>query len=378
MTGIDSRDILGKGNYEYAIPFYGTQRPILIDLIDEPDETIAQFYSTRYRTDNSLVAETDLSHPKGNRISALVKVCRLYNKAGDYIGAIESIRDITELKKTEQKLRDSEERFRGMAERSSDLILILNNEMSPTYVSPSSRTIIGYEPEELVGKPPKFALETIFSQSGPDLIRAIQATMRREVIDDVEIQVSKKDGTPIFVNLNVVPVIQDEILSGVQVSMRDITERKKTEAATRALMMSMVGTTGYNSLRTITKAITSWLGADVVMIGEIQPDRETLQVLSIRLDGKEIPVFSYPVMGTPCEQVMESGFRIYRDNVSVSFPECRTLEELHIRGYIGTPLRNSDGEVFGTLCVLFRNPIDTSVQVQNILEIIAVKAAAEY
>jgi PAS domain S-box-containing protein len=377
MTGITARDILGKGNYEYATPFYGTRRPILIDLIDEPDETIAQFYSTRYRTKNSLVAETDLSHPKGNKISALVKVCRLYNKAGDYIGAIESIRDITELKKTEGQLRYSEERFRGMAERSSDLILILNNEMSPIYVSPSVRSILGYVPDELVGKHSEFALETIFSQSGPDLVNAVQATMRHEAVDDIEIRMTKKDGKQIFVNLHAVPVIQDDILTGVQVSIRDITERKKAESATQALMMSMVGTTGYNSLRTITSAISTWLGADAVMIGEIQPDRETIQILSIYLDGQEILNFTYPVKGTPCEQVMEYGFRIYRDNVNISFPDSKTLAELQIRGYIGTPLRNSDGQVFGTLCVLFRSPIDTSVQVQNTLEIIAVKAAAD-
>gem|GEM_PF-5604210 len=38
LTGIDAQDILGKGEYEYAVPFYGTRRPILIDLILDPDE----------------------------------------------------------------------------------------------------------------------------------------------------------------------------------------------------------------------------------------------------------------------------------------------------------------------------------------------------
>lgn len=377
MTGISSHDMLGKRNFEYAIPFYHERRPILIDLIDEPDERIGKFYSNKYRTENSLTAETDLSEPKGNRISALVKVCRLYNKAGDYIGAIESIRDITELKKTEQRLRDSEERFRGMAERSSELIIILNKEMSPTYVSPSARSILGYDPEELEGKSVEFAAETIFSQSGPEISKAVQKTMQGKRIDNYEMRVRKKDGSLIFVNTNAVPVIQDGIVTGAQVSMRDITERKKVEAATQALMVIMVGTTGDNSLRKITETISTWLEADCVMIGEIQPDKETIRVLSMYLDGQIIHDFTYPLKGTPCKEVMDKGFQLYKDNVAIHFPESKTLAELHIRGYIGTPLCNSEGQVFGTLCVLFRKPIDTSLYVRENIEIIAVKAAAD-
>ncbi len=91
MTGVLHEDMLGKGDYEYAIPFYGKKRPILIDLIDEPDEKILQFYSNIYRTNHSLTAETDLPHPKGDHISVLVKVCALYNQAGEITGAINQI-----------------------------------------------------------------------------------------------------------------------------------------------------------------------------------------------------------------------------------------------------------------------------------------------
>jgi PAS domain-containing protein len=37
MTGINKQDIMGKGDYSYSVPFYGEPRPILIDLIDEPN-----------------------------------------------------------------------------------------------------------------------------------------------------------------------------------------------------------------------------------------------------------------------------------------------------------------------------------------------------
>ena len=157
----------------------------------------------------------------------------------------------------------------------------------------------------------------------------------------------------------------------------DITERKQSEEALQAIVRSMVGSTGLESLRKITENVSSWLGGDCVMIGEIQPDNQTVKVLSMLLDGKEVTDFSYTLRGTPCEEVAGSGFRAYPDNVMQLFPESNILAQLNIRGYLGTPLRDSCGKVTGILCVLSRSPLKTSPTVREIMDIIAVKAAAE-
>jgi len=143
------------------------------------------------------------------------------------------IRDISEHKKVEEALRESEERFRGMAERSSELIIILDEGMSPTYVSPSARSITGYDPEELVGKSPDFAMATIFSQSGSELMNAVQKTVAGVPVDNVELQLRKKDGSPAYVTMQAVPILHDGVLAGAQVSMRDNTERRRIETALR-------------------------------------------------------------------------------------------------------------------------------------------------
>ncbi|MFA4861480.1 PAS domain S-box protein [Methanoregula sp.] len=116
MTGIPASNILGKGDYEYAIPFYGSRRPILIDLIFEPDDTVMKYYSGIKRESNSISAETNLPHPKGRRIDVMAKVSRLCNRDGDVIGAIESIRDITDLKKSEEELRALNEQLAASGE----------------------------------------------------------------------------------------------------------------------------------------------------------------------------------------------------------------------------------------------------------------------
>jgi hypothetical protein len=63
---------------------------------------------------------------------------------------------------------------------------------------------------------------------------------------------------------------------------------------------------------------------------------------------------------------VEEGFTLYPDNAA----------DLHIRGYAGTPLRGISGEVIGILCVLSKNPLRPPPAMQEIMDIIAVKAAA--
>ena len=285
--------------------------------------------------------------------------------------------DITERRKAEEALRESEERFRGMTERSSDCILVLNKEMSPTYVSPSARSMLGFAPEELVGKPPEFAMATIFSGTGPALTDAVKATMSGLPVENVELHLCRKDKTPVIVSLFAVPVLHNGILEGAQVSMRDITERTATQSALQAVVGSMVGTTGLNSLQKIAETVSSWLGVDCVMVGEIQPDHDTVKVLSMILDGTQVNDFIYHLKGTPCENVAEKGFCHYPDDSVRLFPDAKDIIELNIQGYVGTPLWNSQGKVSGILCALSRKPMQLSPSVREILDIIAVKAAAE-
>ncbi|RPH74804.1 tetratricopeptide repeat protein, partial [bacterium] len=100
MTGIQAESIMGKGNHEYSLPFYGTRRPILIDLITKPDEDVRQkYYSVVKREGDTLIAETERAKPRGKTSVLWAKATPLYNPKGEIIGAIESIRDITEFRK---------------------------------------------------------------------------------------------------------------------------------------------------------------------------------------------------------------------------------------------------------------------------------------
>ncbi|NMB78618.1 MAG: PAS domain S-box protein, partial [Methanomicrobiales archaeon] len=105
ITGFSSKEMIGKGNFEYAIPFYGDRRPILINLLLRSDEELARRYMNIIHDGTSISAETNLAHVKGIPFFAQIKVSPLFNPRGEITGAIESIRDITNLKKAEDELR---------------------------------------------------------------------------------------------------------------------------------------------------------------------------------------------------------------------------------------------------------------------------------
>ncbi len=112
MTGVNKKDIIGKGDYAYAIPFYGKPGPILIDFFFGEDRRNEILYKYVEKRGNRIFAETFcplLYDSKGAYL--LGTASPLFDEKGNLIGAIESIRDITKHKQTEKELRLSEERF---------------------------------------------------------------------------------------------------------------------------------------------------------------------------------------------------------------------------------------------------------------------------
>ncbi len=104
MTGVAAADILGKGSYEYAIPFYGMRRPILIDLVFKPQEELEKNYAHIQRRGSVLIGETYVPSLRGEAHYLLGTASVLRDSRGSTVGAIETIRDITERKRAEDAL----------------------------------------------------------------------------------------------------------------------------------------------------------------------------------------------------------------------------------------------------------------------------------
>ena len=137
-------------------------------------------------------------------------------------------RDVTERKKSEETLRQSEEKYKALVESTSDIIWETNNEGKYSYVSPQFETILGYSPGETIGKSPyNFISEDILSEFNAEIASANESTF------PFYLQVNKfkhRDGHLVQVETSGVPVY-DQLgkLTGYRGMSRDISKRYRAE-----------------------------------------------------------------------------------------------------------------------------------------------------
>jgi PAS domain S-box-containing protein len=116
MTSMPKTEILGQGDYAYALAFYGDRRPMLIDHVFDNTIDVAFQYDFIRKQGESLYAESFV--PKvydGKGAYLWVTASPLYDRGGNRIGAIESIRDISEHKNMEETLKINAENIKHFA-----------------------------------------------------------------------------------------------------------------------------------------------------------------------------------------------------------------------------------------------------------------------
>jgi PAS domain S-box-containing protein len=152
MTGASATDMIGKGSYEYALPFYGVRRPILVDLVLMPEREAEGKYDLLQRDGKTLTVEIFIPTFGANGSYIWAKAAPLYDSQGEIVGAIESIRDITERKRGEDALLKSEQEKKAILSSLKNVAIeYLDPQMRIIWVNAAVEKSLGHSLEELRG-----------------------------------------------------------------------------------------------------------------------------------------------------------------------------------------------------------------------------------
>ena len=232
MTGTRKEDVLGRDDYARA--FYGEKRPIVIDLIGRDDREWEAKYSYVRREGRTLVAEVTVPSVFGGRGAHLwVAAAPLQDSAGNQIGAIETVRDITVRTQALAAVRQAEEKYRRIFENAIEGIFQSTRGGRLVVANPSLARILGYES-------PAEACAGVDLEAGvyvdPRARRELLERLRRDgAVDGFETQFRRRDGRPIWVSIHTRAARDQsgdvELLDGFLV---DVTEHRRAEEALRA------------------------------------------------------------------------------------------------------------------------------------------------
>lgn len=163
-----------------------------------------------------------------------VRISPIYDKRKQILGRIIILRDITDRKKAEEALKESEKRFEDIARSSADWIWEVDKDGKYTFVSGKVKDILGYHPEELIGKTPFDLMPKEEATRIRRIFKEISSKKKR-IIDLENWNLSKK-GEKICLLTNGVPILdRNDNLLGYRGVDKNITERKKAEERIKQL-----------------------------------------------------------------------------------------------------------------------------------------------
>jgi PAS domain S-box-containing protein len=235
LTGVQKTTIIGEGDYIYALPFYGKKEPLLADLVLHDNKSMEEKYPFIIHKDNKLISEMEFPSLYGGRGAFLWFIASpLYDAKGNITGSIEVIRDITENKRAEQALKESEEQYRSLFESARDAIYLLENTRFIRCNDQGIGILGCTKKQEILGR----SLIDFSPVMQPDRIGSEQKIQEK-------ISAALNGATPVFdwlftrsdgitfyseVTLNRVTIGGKTLLQAI---VRDVTEQKKMEEALR-------------------------------------------------------------------------------------------------------------------------------------------------
>jgi len=238
--------IIQEGKFQYVNPQYmeitGRSRDELLetfalDYVHPEDRELVRREATKQlKSESATPYEFRFMRKDGSALWILERVSSIHHRGK--LATLGIFMDVTEHKRAEEALRDSERRYRLLAENATDVIWTADLDLHFTYVSPSVGNLLGYAPEEAAS----YSLGRLLTPHSAELAsKAIsrglgrQGRRRQASSLTMELEHRCKDGSTVWLEVNM-SVLRDAggYPTGLMGVSRDITERKHAEQRVEA------------------------------------------------------------------------------------------------------------------------------------------------
>jgi PAS domain S-box-containing protein len=176
----------------------------------------------------------EIRHRDGRVTPVLYNATVYRNEAGKVIGVFAAARDVTELKRAEEVLKDTAETLRAMSEAALDAIVTCDADGKVSYWNPAAARAFGYSAEEALGRDlHELFVPTRHHAAFAAAFRRFGETGQGRILDrTLELEAVRKDGTEFPVELSVSPLRLKGRWAAVGI-LRDVSERKRVESHLR-------------------------------------------------------------------------------------------------------------------------------------------------
>jgi PAS domain S-box-containing protein len=181
--------------------------------------------------------EHQASRTDGRRVWVSVNARAVRDESGKIVYYEGTAQDITERKRAEQALRESEERYRELFENSKDALYVHDLDGMYTSVNRAAEKLSGYTRQELIGKP--FTM-FVSSECAAQLRRQWDRQGEGTSETTCEIEIITKQGRHVPVDISSRLIFSNGVAVGIQGCMRDVSERRQVQAAARTYSRRLI------------------------------------------------------------------------------------------------------------------------------------------
>jgi PAS domain S-box-containing protein len=216
LIGYEPDELIGHSFFELTHPEDLSAPEGALNLLQSQDTVINNIYRVQRKDGRLIWLETSYRAIRDPHTHGIAEIHA-------------ASRDITARRNAEEDLRANEDRFRSLVQNSSEIIIVLSAEGRITYESPSTTRILGYRPGTLVNQLP---FTFIHPEDRDSVEAAIYSLQKRyQYNNPIEFRLQHANNSWIYLEALGTNLLDNPGVNGIVVTLRDISERKRSEVA---------------------------------------------------------------------------------------------------------------------------------------------------